>query len=490
MRGERTSRIEGSYRSISVHQLALTWWLHVAGHISRRQLRLTFACHELSERRRYAADDRLPTYTLDEIMHLVGGRGDKAKAFSEITRDLDGLRELGLVDFSTHAIGFAVSADQINLDDLTDFWSMYEAMPNRRRAVPVPRRMVRALAGGFSKATTAMILAVLIRGLFWHKPTNDYRIDGRYKLSWIADVFRVSRRAISDARTNLIELGWLEPLEVNQVMMNRFGLHDRIAADWQHPQSARAAGGCSAESASPNAEISAESASPDLTDSLPFKEGNQNTRNPAPLRAGPTGVSLRSTKGSRKAEVGEDRDDQSDPPNIRNIRSEDFASTDRLLDLHRQACKLGLSCPSEHGRMTFLAFAERAKSRGSKPGAMLFWFLREQPTKFITQAEEDEAARRLREHLNGPAWRHDEDDEQWGGDCESKRPAPISFTDEDNFVLACIRVGKARRMEPFRIAREAKGWTKDRWDEAKLAFELKSQSRWITLPGTAVGDHP
>ena len=55
---------------------------------------------------------------------------------------------------------------------------MLAKIPNPGRPVPVPRRMLRALAGGFNRAVMAVIIATLIRSLFWHR-TLDAVSDRR-----------------------------------------------------------------------------------------------------------------------------------------------------------------------------------------------------------------------------------------------------------------------------------------------------------------------
>jgi len=466
--GEREARIEGSFRKITVHQLVMAWWLYRSGHMTRRQYRVYFAAHELAERRRYTSPEHRgakPLYTISEIARLVGGREDQ-RAHRELRGDLRALHRLGLVSVTKHRIAFAVSADQLRIDDLDGFWSMYREMPNRQRSVPVPRRLLRALSAGFSKAVTAMITAVLIRGLFWHRSTGDYRTDGRYKLSWIAEHFGISRRAATEARSKLVELGWIEPLDVNQWEMNRWGLRDRIVTDWTLPAEHQSAVGGSerdADSASPDGHFDADSASPDQTDSLSLTGDIKTRKLPARERSG---VSTGSTRGSRKKRrprAGESR------PNIRDIQPRDLESTERLLNLHRQACEIGLIGASDSGRLDFLALAERARSRGQRSGALFYWLLRERKFAFITHADEDKASRRLLEHFNGKQSRQPEP-QQWGG----RPPEPPPWTEDDKIVMACLRVSQQRRLDdPFRAAQHAKGWTRDRWDTAVVAYETK-----------------
>ena len=492
--GYRTERIEGSYRPITVHMLTLAWWLHASGHLTRRQLRVWFACHEMAERRRYTKSGRKPSYSVDEVLRLVGGRGDELKARSEIARDLDRLAEVGLVEFAPDALALATSADQIKVDDLCGYWSMLEQMPNARRAVPVPRRMVRALAAGFSRATTALIFATLIRGLFWHRGRGDYRTDGRYKLSWVSEHFGVSRRALTEARSTLIELGWLEPIDVNQWEMNRWGLRDRIVTDWSPSPNAAAVGeggqaaesdeSPSAQSASPRHKKSAGSSSPVQTGSPSLTRESLNTRNPAPPaehgRAGPSGVSPTGSTGSRRREsIRSRRDLPGGKPSIREIRASDLASTERLLELYEQAVRLGLIGGSEAGRLAFFSLAERARSRGHRAGALFFWLLRERKFSYITQHDEDEASRRIRELMNGPSVQTGQ--QQWGRAGQDAHPEPQQereFTDDERVAIACIRAAnKSRTQDGFYFARAGKGWTRDRWDEAVRAIEERELKR-------------
>ena len=533
--GVWTTHIEGRYRAISVHSLAMAWWCFDAGHITKRQLRIWFAAQEMLERRRYTAKPehsreapRRPSYGLDEIKALIGGRGSKT-ADTAIKADLKRLHTLGLVSITERSITFATSIDQLALngstDDLSSFWTMFNQLPHPRRRVPVPRRVLRALAGGFTSGMTAVVLATLIRSLFWHKNTmagntgsgkrrsggvtgretgaeeGVYRIDGRTKREWIAEIFGISARTVTDARARLIELGWLIPLETHQHLLNRYGTHDQINTDWKpsaSPQttpSIESGGGAegvnntkittnrAGESSTPSTDFSGGSSS--LINRSSSPTGNLNTRRPAPTRAGTTGASLRvalKTKnesksqsknkaGSRKKKWdGEKR--TLGLPNIRDIRSQDLADTGRLLELHRQAVKAGMANPSEAGRLDFVALAQRARMSGRKSGALFFWLLREKKTKFITHATEEEAGRMIKEHLYGKQV-HQRESQQWGSGHQKTPMQPTNFTKEDQFVIACIRVAKKHRIaDPFKLARED-GWTRDRWNTVLTSYEAK-----------------
>ena len=192
-----------------------------------------------------------------------------------------------------------------------------------------------------------------------------------------------------------------------------------------------------------------------------------------------SGSRNRGSGGGRGQRSGGDRRARTEglpQPNIRDIRDADLRDTDRLLELHRQACAIGLAKESESGRMDFLALAERARNRGKRPGAMFYWLIREQKTAFITLHDEDEAARRLREHLNGKPVRMASDPDSGGGVVRPAREP--EYTPDQIVVLACIRVANQHRgLEPHTVAR-AKGWDRERFEAVRAELEWIDRERW------------
>lgn len=483
--GTYKQAITGRYRRITTHQLAIAWWLFITNKISYRQLRIYFAAHEMAERRRYTGSDKTrvkPHYDLPELKALVGGRGSKS-ADRDLSSDVKRLGELGLVLIKEREVHFAASIEQIAINEsLDDFWNFYREIPNRRRTVPVPRRTLRALAAGFRRGETAYVLAALIRSVFWHKETGTYRTDGRTKGSWVAEVFRISRRAVTDARTRLIELGWLRPLDPPQWALNKWGVHDIVNVDWTPKEvlceahgevkegegapvgEGRAEGGF----ASPSGQLSGESASPCLNrPTLPT--GDKKTRK---LEAKASGSPW---SGSRKKEKG-----AKGKPKLSDVRAEDLKEAGSLLELYRQAIASGLASKGEAGRLDFFAMAHRARTRGQRPGALFVWLLRERKTEFITIADEDAARRQLREHDYGPDMRAHER----GGGGEQSPPAELSA--EERLVEACLLVAKQNRIEdPAAIAREARGWSRDKWERELLAYRTNQSLRQVS--SSAIG---
>lgn len=483
--GTYQARIEGRYRPIPTWRLALYWFLYRAGRLTRRQLRVALALEELAERRRYTGPEKegRAHYTIEEVKSLVGGRSS-ATAHAELIADVKHLGRIGLARMTPRAVTFAGSVEALELGDeglalAAGFLAFLEQIPNRRRKVPVPRRTLRALAAGFGRAETGYIFAALMCSVFWKGAEQGFRVDGRMKLSWIEEVFGLSRRAVTGARAHLMALGWIEPQDPPQWQLNQWGVHDVIRVDLdlagakrstesgdspedgsvENPE-IRAAGEGRGPGgfASPTAKSAGEFATP-RSNSSPFssrKKNNKRLGEPAP-----------SDSGSReKRPLWDGREAIS----IRNVRTEDLDDTPTLLLLYRQAVLLGLAQEGEAGQHLFLAFAHRARTRGKKPGALLTWLLRNRKVEFLTDVDEDAARRRLRDHRA-----------VFSKDREETPPVDVA----DAFVQRCVLMSRPHRIDPFELARRISGWTRDRWDEAYQAYQDRQSWRqgWSSASG-------
>ena len=141
----------------------------------------------MAERRRYSGPETKghAAYKLQEVKALVGGQGSPT-ADRDLRADMRRLAELGLVTISARKITFAISIDQIRVDDASDFFVMWAMLRKgmARRHIPVPRRTLRALAAGFRTADTAYVLGAMLSAVFWHKKEGTYSIDGRLRDAW------------------------------------------------------------------------------------------------------------------------------------------------------------------------------------------------------------------------------------------------------------------------------------------------------------------
>ena len=129
-------------------------------------------------------------------------------------------------------ITFADSPDELRVDDRSSLAEMFAELSSPNRKVPVPRRMIRRLAGGLSRSRMATVIAHLMRCLFYKKG-QGCTSSGCCKASWIARVFGVTERSVYDARRYLVvELGWLTTQESTQRVLNRDGLWVTIDLAW------------------------------------------------------------------------------------------------------------------------------------------------------------------------------------------------------------------------------------------------------------------
>ena len=407
----------------------------------------------------------------DEVRDTIGSKHGEA-AEKALSADVKAVGRLGLVKISAHRIEFAVSIDQIAVDDVAGFWQMFDQIKNKARVVPLPRRTCRALAKGMTKGDTGMVLALVIRSLFWHKREGEYRIDGRTKCSWIAEVFQLDRKTISTARASLIKMGWMEEVPCEQWELNKWGQRYRLNLDAFGPKKAPTEDG---KNPSPEQILSGVIPSPCLNNSTSSYEETLKNRKPDPTRSGSGSV------GSRKKKVGKSRAKLRGPM-LHNVRSVDLGDTERLLELHRQAIEAGHPVGGEKGRLDFVALAERAKAQGNSAPKLFAWLLRAGRFDFITMEDEDAAVARLRRHRNqsDPRNNRRSEGESSGGRAvkrQTRQEFIASLPEDHRFVVACLKVGNQRRIDPFRIA-QAKGWTRDRWDDARMAYELADKQRW------------
>lgn len=505
--------IEGRFRPISVKQLALAWWCYRAKHITKRQYRIWWAAQEMLERRRYAKKEpdyrgsrggessiRKPLYTIGEIKALIGSR-DSSTADAALSADVKRLGHLGLVKISAHAIHFANCVMDLDIEEQQPFWDFYEGLPNRRRTVPVPRRTIRALAGGFQASVMGVMVGLMVRCLFWHRKGQGgaYRVDGRTKAAWFVESFLIgNERSVTQARTRLIDLGWLAELESPQWMLNRFGKHEQINPDALGPDAKKdeeiakdeapeASSPCSdnflgqGSSSGPNRQNRATSSGPCLNKSSSSSR-NLKTRKPAPQRSGSTGGSREGKiekSGDRMKEV------RSKPPTLRDVTTEDLADNDRLIELHRQAVEKGIPVAGEAGRLDFFALAERARAGGHNPPKLFAWLLKHRHFDRIATVDEEVAAARIRQLYYPENAEEDPRREQGGGYDDHINPRTsgasggggMELTDDEKFVLACIKTGRQHKVDPFRIAR-TKGWDKEKWEIVRASYEQKDRQRW------------
>ena len=288
---------KGGYQLIPAVRLALAWWAYREKLIRLVDLRVWFAAWEMRARRCRRPSPLPRRFGLGELQGLTGLSHKRLKA------SLRRLEAAGLLAWSESAIAFPVSIEGVPLADREGFRQFLGRIPNHRRLIPVPRRILRLLAGGCRPAMIATILGHLFRCLYL-KGGMCLPV-GRVKASWIAETFGVGLRRVKQARQELIAMGWLIPLASKQWALNRWGALIRINLDWSRLDGLTPSGDAASagheegggelppllpgpELAPPAPGFGSQSAPPDSSDENPL----QGDKNQEPASGGPAGFSI------------------------------------------------------------------------------------------------------------------------------------------------------------------------------------------------------
>lgn len=229
--------VSGGYHRVPASQLMAVLSSLSAKVITARHLRIYAGTLAMVASREAAKSEAPPQFTPDELLRLLGSKRTPHTR-KRLRADLRHLERIGLVVVSEAKIGHARNLEALDPTEIPEYQRL-EAIygdaffRNHRRMVPVPRRILRAIARGeFTPTMARMATVEMLRCLYWHKGTG-YRTDGRYKVTEAAKLCGVSHSAAKTARRKLIEIGWLVPDDsLRQLQLNRAGVRDRIAIDW------------------------------------------------------------------------------------------------------------------------------------------------------------------------------------------------------------------------------------------------------------------
>ena len=235
--GLPSSVVSGGYHRAPASQLTTLLASLSSKVITARHLRIYAATLAMVAIREAAKSEAPPRFTPDELLRLLGSKRTPTTR-KKLRAALKHLRLVGLVTFTESKIRHATDLEALDPTQIPAYGRL-EAIygdgffRNHRRMVPVPRRILRAIArGDFTPAMAKMAIVAMLRCLYWHKGTG-YRVDGRYKIAEAARVSGVSHSAAQTARRKLIEIGWLIPDDsLRQLQLNRAGVRDSISLDW------------------------------------------------------------------------------------------------------------------------------------------------------------------------------------------------------------------------------------------------------------------
>ena len=364
---QNLAKPEGGYRLIPVAQLFMVWWCYRQGHICLLDLRLWFALHEMASRRCHATKSDLRQFRVDELADLTGRRGERV-----LRVGLDRLERCGLAKARRTVIVFG-RPKELTVGDLSELWSKLEEIPNRRRKVPVPRRMVRFIAKCGRPVLIATVLGHLFRMLYFR--SGACRPDGACKASWVAKAFQVDIRNVKAARRSLIDMGWLSAEETPQWHRNRYGWRGRIELAWAVDKPKLAD-----PKSPPRRQVASCKTPPPVTNKKLFSRNNINE----PAIRGAFGVCKRNCRSSRKRRTW-----------LGTVTTEQIVIDEKTRELFLRAVRKGLVARSESGLLQVFAAAEHSRRVATRNVAGMFvWLVTRQKWEHLSQ--EDENAARLR----------------------------------------------------------------------------------------------
>lgn len=446
----------GGFARLSVHQVLLIAWARMAGLVSPFEFRLWWAAVEVRARRQTAENVRAGRVSVPsdfgnyaEWAGLIGsGGGEKAarRAFKRLHR-------LGLLTCTRSNIRLIESPDELRCEDLSGYWELLKRVGlagKRSQPIPVPRSMVRLMAGGVSGAVAFTMLGVVLRCLRRRKLDGSWLCvsGGLVSATWISEAFLLGEATVKHAFQHLRSLKWLVRLKTPQWVQQRHGGKTLVNLDWRRPLEEQ---GSEVESTPRTAENAALSTPLRTETRNSFQD--EKTRNPVgPGRSGFSAEKFREAK----------------PPTLKHLVVEDLRSTPRLLSIFEQALAAGVVGAGYGQQLNFFAAAEHSLVKGTRnPCGLFVHILKNKLWHYCTNDDEDAANVRLKRHFYGnPRPREVEP--------VKRRPViQVVLSDDAKLVAAVQRVASQHRLpEPFHLLRrERPEWTRERWDKALAEIE-------------------
>jgi hypothetical protein len=378
--------IQSGYKTLTPIEIANCFSALAAGNISYRGVRVYFGCLAIAAIREAAArtgarrDKRAERcrYRVSELAKLSGisERGVK--------RELRVLERASILKFTEKEIAAGKEA-------LPGSEALCQALAGKRspkRPIPVPRSVLRFVAGCSKGALGKTMLAYAARGLSIERSGGAVKGAGSVKASWIAHVFGLSLRSVKAARKELIRSGFITKDSGSfQRKLNRDGAYFKVNLAWTGEKAG-------VLKISPLAAKTGTSFAPPYKEKKTSNESKNQKAQSSALKL--PGVCNANTQGG---------------PRLTDIRASDLKRLSRLKPLFLQAVKAGCLRGSEADFLNFVGAAVRSNSVGARDPVRVFVsIVKEGRWEVISQKQEDrarEAIRRDRENGNsGPKMFH------------------------------------------------------------------------------------
>lgn len=216
---------EGGFVFLPVTQLCAVWCAYTHGLLHWLDVRVWCAAQELVARRCQCRPGTTPYYTHAELVPLMGGHRGLAAAVQRLST-------IGFVTWRSDAIGFGMPA--FSGPERIAFDAMLARLPRRRCDLPVPRRVLRFLAGGCRRSLCATLFGHLLTCLTYGR--GQCRSGGYCTASWIATTFGISLRSVKAARRHLVAIDVLQTVPTSCLVRNRHGAKMLVNLQWSGPR--------------------------------------------------------------------------------------------------------------------------------------------------------------------------------------------------------------------------------------------------------------
>ena len=366
------------------------------GLISFKAVRVFFACLELAAIREAAARSRKNQkgksrgvlYRIEELERLTGLTPRIIKA------QLTALEAAGVLLFTETLISITRTPLSIALELL----QTASGTRSPKRAIPIPRSLIRFLASGKQKATALTLIAYIIRSLSLKRGDSTIKAAGTAQASWITDTVGLSLRAVRGARQELINLGIISKDESTQRKLNRTGSYFVINTNWKRGKSeaGKSKDQVLPESAPKEGTKTVDTSGEELPEFAP-PPPEKCTEFAPPYRNKETSFRNRNQK-TRSSEQPGFLSKKPEKPTLKDIQLEDLKRVSTLLVLFEQAVNAGWLADTEANRLKFVAAAVRANAVGADPVRVFVTIVRQGLWHHITQEQEDRAAQALRRY--------------------------------------------------------------------------------------------
>mgnify|MGYP003374113819 CR=1 FL=1 len=430
--------INGGYKTQTVTQLANIISAYDEGSISLGAVRTFLAAIAIVAAREAAKRSKksekknrgvIPRYLKKELCSLTG------LSIRAVSKGIAELETAGLVTFQESEITFS----QTLREEAEELCETLSGRRSKMRPVPLPRPILRFLAGCNEIATLKTALCYCVRGLSITKSGGEISANGSAKASWIASLMGLSLRSVRNARSKLIAMGWIHPDTMStQWKLNRTGAYFEINLEWsdKSPKANTNKTGETGENTEQNRipEVnSVESNIADYSDTteallvsenasdggscgalpcnevtslrefaLPTLEKCFDFAPPYKYKKTPNGSKHQKTltvepTGVFTKQIGK--------PRITNVVKEDLFSFQRVETLYFEAVERGLVKGSENDALNFLAAAIRAREAGETAPKIFIGIVKKRLWMNITQVQEDQARKAIMKYREEEPWR-------------------------------------------------------------------------------------